>query len=245
MITALADDLDVHGSPIDYARRRALFGSRETFLDRQRWTRLQKTLRSNPAGTHLHAQRWLFETLTGSTIRLAHPALAPATAADYGYCQRFRWHLLPAEADLLYQRALELLDPHRLDEPARWSPQLPGHLMGELILPGPDPSSITPDQVQRLAPTGAFSIARLAKDLGATTAHARYLLAEHPVDWSPPRFLQTQNTARRALQWRIWYERTACPYRPSPAVHTSAAPPFASPCASKGFPALRAGDHGA
>ncbi|WP_371664764.1 hypothetical protein [Streptomyces sp. NBC_00280] len=126
VITALADHLDTRGSPIDYARRRALFGSRETFLDLQRWLRLQKTLRSNPAGSHLHAQRWFFETLTGSSIRLAHPALTPATAADYGHYQRFRWRLLPAEADLLHQQAHELLDLHHVDEPLRWSPQLPG-----------------------------------------------------------------------------------------------------------------------
>ncbi|MFE1315885.1 hypothetical protein [Streptomyces sp. NPDC058755] len=54
-----------------------------------------------------------------------------------------------------------------------------------------------PEQVQRLAPTGAFPIARLAQNLGTTTPHARYLLAEHPVDWSPPRYRQTQDTAQR------------------------------------------------
>ncbi|MFI5681931.1 hypothetical protein [Streptomyces cellulosae] len=74
---------------------------RAAFLDLQRWLRLEKSLRSNPAGSHLHARRWLFETLTGSSIRLAHPALAPTTVADYGYHQRFRWLLLPAEAVLL------------------------------------------------------------------------------------------------------------------------------------------------
>ncbi|WP_327591576.1 hypothetical protein [Streptomyces chartreusis] len=207
MITALADHLDTHGSPIDYARRRTLFGSRATFLDQQRWLRLEKSLRSNPAGSHLHAQRWLFETLTGSSIRLAHPALAPTTAADYAYYQRFRWRLLPAEADLLHQQAHELLDQHHADEPLRWSPRLPGRHLEGLILPGPDPSSITPDQVRQLAPTGAFSIAQLAKSLGTTTAHARYLLSEHPVDWSPPRYRQTQDTARRVPQWRIWCEK--------------------------------------
>ena len=207
VITALASRLDTHGSPIDYARRRTLFGSRAAFLDQQRWLRLEKSLRSNPAGSHLHAQRWLFETLTGSSIRLAHPALAPATAADYGYYQRFRWRLLPAEADLLHQQAQELLDQHHVDEPLRWSPQLPGQHLEDLILPGPGPTSITPDQVRQLAPSGAFSIAQLAKNLGTTTAHARYLLAEHPVDWSPPRYRQTQDTARHAPQWRIWHEK--------------------------------------
>ncbi|WP_371664763.1 hypothetical protein [Streptomyces sp. NBC_00280] len=82
----------------------------------------------------------------------------------------------------------------------------PLHL-GDLILPGPDPSGITPEQVRQLAPTRAFSIAQLAKSLGTTTAHARHLLAEHPVDWSPPRYRQTQDTARHTPQWRIWHEK--------------------------------------
>ncbi|WP_405914549.1 TniQ family protein [Streptomyces sp. NBC_00728] len=206
VITALADHLDAHGSPIDYARRRAIFGPREIFLGEERWIRLQKTLRSNPAGSHLHAQRWLFQTLTGSPIDHAHPGLAPATAAQYGYYQRFRWRLLPAEAGLLHQRAHELLDAHHIDEPLQWSPRLRDERLETLILPGPDPHSITPDQVQRLDPTGAFSIAQLAKNLGTTTAHARYLLAEHPVAWSPPRYRQTQDTAKRAHEWRSWYE---------------------------------------
>jgi hypothetical protein len=119
----------------------------------------------NPAGSHLHAQRWLFQTLTGSPVDHAHPALAPASAAQYGYYQRFRWSLLPAEADLLHQRARELLDEHRIDETVQWSPQLPAEYIRALIVPGPDPGSITPEQVQRLAPTGAFSIARLARSL--------------------------------------------------------------------------------
>ncbi|WP_063736979.1 hypothetical protein [Streptomyces sp. RTd22] len=57
-----------------------------------------------------------------------------------------------------------------------------------------------------MPPTGAFSIAQLAKRLGTTTAHARYLLARHPVDWSPPRYRRTQETTARVHQWKIWYE---------------------------------------
>ncbi|MGW7693003.1 hypothetical protein ACWGMA_29790 [Streptomyces asiaticus] len=49
-------------------------------------------------------------------------------------------------------------------------------------MPGPGPDSITPEQLHQLVPRGDFSIAQLAKRLGTTTAHARYLLAEHPFD---------------------------------------------------------------
>jgi hypothetical protein len=58
------------------------------------------------------------------------------------------------------------------------------------------------------AVTGSdFSLAHVARTLDTTTAHVAYLLSQHPVDWSPPRFRRTQHTATRALQWRTWYEQ--------------------------------------
>ncbi|WP_202918586.1 hypothetical protein [Streptomyces cavernae] len=77
-------------------------------------------------------------------------------------------------------------------------PNCPRNAPRTLILPGPDRHSITPEQIHRLAPTGAFSIAQLAQNLGTSTAHARYLAAEHPVDRSAPRYRQSQDTARHA-----------------------------------------------
>ncbi|MDH6221645.1 hypothetical protein M2283_008992 [Streptomyces pseudovenezuelae] len=44
----LADRLDTHGAPIDYARRRALFTTRSRFISPQSWMDLQRRLRSNP-----------------------------------------------------------------------------------------------------------------------------------------------------------------------------------------------------
>ncbi|TFI21407.1 hypothetical protein [Streptomyces niveus] len=55
-------------------------------------------------------------------------------------------------------------------------------------------------------PDGDYSIARLAHALNTTTAHVIYLLSQHPVDWSPPRFRRTQHTATRIGQWHTWYE---------------------------------------
>jgi hypothetical protein len=56
-------------------------------------------------------------------------------------------------------------------------------------------------------PGGDFSIAHLARTLNTTTAHVIYLLSQHPVDWSPPRFRRTQHTATRLKHWRTWYEQ--------------------------------------
>lgn len=153
----------------------------------------------------MHAQRWLFHALTGSPAYLAHPDIAPATHAQRHHYQRFRWRILPAEAELLTRTARMLLDEHGIDEPVQWAPRLPAHDLHHLVLPGPDPDSMIVAQLHEAVPVGDFSIAQLARTLDTTT-HVTYLLSQHPVDWSPPRFHRTQHTATRVGQWRTWYE---------------------------------------
>nr|WP_246111637.1 hypothetical protein [Streptomyces hawaiiensis] len=206
-LIVLADHLDAHGAPIDYIRRRALFTARPQFIDARAWLEMQRWLRSNPGPDAVHAQRWLFHTITGSPAHLAHPAIAPATPAQRQHYQRFRWRILPAEAELLHHTARTLLDEHGIDEPVQWAPQLPVHALRDLQLPGPDPYSISADRLHQAVPGSDFSVAQLARTLETTTAHVVHLLAQHPVDWSPPRFRRTQRTANRSAQWRLWYER--------------------------------------
>jgi hypothetical protein len=203
----LADHLDQHGTPIDYARRRALFTERDCFIDPRCWSDLQRRLRSTHAPNVAHAQRWIFHTLTGSPPHLGHPGLAPAPGAQRQQYQRFRWRILPAEADLLTHTAQALLDKHGIDEPLQWTPRLPARALRHLVLPGPDPDSITVAELHQAVPGGDFSIAQVARTLNTSTAHVICLLSQHPVDWSPPRFRRTQHTATRLKHWRTWYEQ--------------------------------------
>lgn len=203
----LADHLDQHGAPIDYARRRALFTSQARFIDPRCWSDLQRRLRSTGAPNVAHAQRWIFHTLTGSPPHLAHPDLATAVGAKRQQYQRFRWRILPAEADLLTHTARAILDEHGINEPLQWTPQLPHRALRHLALPGPNPDSITVAQLHQAVPSGDFSIAQLARNLSTSTAHVICLLSQNPVDWSPPRFRRTQHTATRLEQWRTWYEQ--------------------------------------
>ncbi|GAA1335813.1 hypothetical protein GCM10009647_078210 [Streptomyces sanglieri] len=145
--------------------------------------------------------------MTGSPPHLAHPDLAPAAGAQRRQYQRFRRRILPAEADLLTHTAHALLDEHGIDELLQWTPQLPARAPRHLALPGPDPGSITVAQLHQAVPGGDFSIAHLAHTPNTTTAHVIFLLSQHPVDWSPPRFRRTQHTATRLEQWRTWYEQ--------------------------------------
>ena len=203
----LADHLDHHGAPMDYARRRALFTRQARFIDPRCWSDLQRRLRSNHRPNAAHAQRWIFHTLTGSPPHLAHPDLAPAPGAKRQQYQRFRWRILPAEADLLTHTAQAILDEHGIDEPLQWTPRLPASALRHLALPGPDPGSITVARLHQAVPGGDFSVAQVARTLNTATAHVICLLAQHPVDWSPPRFRRTQHTATRLSQWRTWYEQ--------------------------------------
>ncbi|MDH6221048.1 hypothetical protein [Streptomyces pseudovenezuelae] len=91
----LADHRDQHGSPIDYARRRALFTTRRCFVDPTEWQNPQRRPRANHTPDIAHAQRWIFHTLSGSPPRLAHPAIAPATASQRQQYLRFRWASCP------------------------------------------------------------------------------------------------------------------------------------------------------
>lgn len=134
------------------------------------------------------------------------PGIASATHVQRQQYQRFRWRILPAEAELLTLTARQILDEHGIDEPVQWAPRLDTASLRRLQLPGPDPGSITVAQLHQALPCEDFSIARLAQALNTTTAHVIYLPSRHPVDWSPPRFRRTQRTATRVGQWRTWYE---------------------------------------
>ncbi|MET7575394.1 hypothetical protein ABZT04_44150 [Streptomyces sp. NPDC005492] len=118
---------------------------------------------------------------------------------------------------------IEVLPPSRAPATTPTSPRLKQHrpLPRASALPSPTtrcsprspragadrPSSISPLRLQQAVPGSDFSVARLARTLETTTAHVVHLLAEHPVDWSPPRFRRTQRAASRSAQWRLWYER--------------------------------------
>ncbi|MFD5124711.1 hypothetical protein [Streptomyces sp. NPDC058385] len=88
-------------------------------------------------------------------------------------------------------------------------PAPPPSALHALALPGPDPESITAARLHRAVPAGNFCIAQVAQvaqRLNTITAHVIYLLSQHPVDWSPPRFRRTQHIATCLGQWRTWYE---------------------------------------
>lgn len=200
----LADYLDQRGSPIDYARRRALFTTRSCFIDPAQWRDLQRRLRSNHLPDAAHAQRWIFHTLTGSPSPLAPPS-PPLRPPNAGSTSDFAGGSCPPKPNCCWTLRGRS-STHGIDEPVQWTPQLADATVSTLHLPGPDPDRISAAELHRAVLRGDFSIARLAHTLNTTTAHAIYLLSQHPIDWSPPRFRHSQYTAARIGQWRSWYE---------------------------------------
>ncbi len=202
---------------------------------RRGWTCTCDCARPRPS-TARHAQRWIFQTLTGSPPRLAHPDIAPASRSQDGQYLRFRGRILPAEHELLHHTARTLLDEHGIDEPIQWTPRLPSRTLRRLALPGPDPDSIAAARLHQAVPGGDYSITRLAHTLQTTPAHVVYLLSQHPADWSGPRFRRTQTTATRVAQWRTWYEQRDVSLQTSPTAKEPASPPSTSPCSRTALP---------
>ncbi len=199
-LTRLADTLETQGSPINYSRRRALFGTRHTFITQRQWQRIIGTNTPDPGW--LHAQRWLFEHLTGSLAETA-PAALTLTRADLTSYLDFRARLLPAEAEALHHAAVHLLAQHDIHEPTTWHPDLPPELISDLKLPGPHPDGIAPHQIHHLILAENLFPQQIARRLGTGPEHIRYLQDLQPVNWATT----TASTVTRtqAQQWKTWY----------------------------------------
>jgi hypothetical protein len=110
--------------PIDYARRRSTFHR----LDPIPLSTLRRAC--NQAGMVTTSRRHRFtamlvwETLTGSDIRLHRGDLAPHNRADRSAYAAFRVLDAPRIAEFLAQEAERQLLRHRIKEPLTWTPQL-------------------------------------------------------------------------------------------------------------------------
>jgi hypothetical protein len=125
-IDALLEELTAYPPPIDYARRRHVFGD----LGLLTRTRLRRACRG--AGIVLTARRrryvtmLLWETLTGGDIRFSTGNLAPRHHPDRARYAAFRDNEVGGLADYVALEAERLLLGHRIDEPVAWQPEPAG-----------------------------------------------------------------------------------------------------------------------
>lgn len=174
VILRLVAYLDSHGSPIDYARRRALDCS-ELLPDTQ-WRDLCSRHNVHPGAgrRHRHARAYLFRVITGNPLR-AIPRGWDAADVTFPCDTRFVSRI-PEELRVdLARIGDEFLTAHGIDEPLAWTPPLAqfdigtaAGVPGEVSWPPARPSSTRID-----ARVGADGIADRYR-AGAST----YELAE-------------------------------------------------------------------
>jgi hypothetical protein len=168
VLAQLALALDEYGSPIDYARRRAVFTSpADVTVDPGAYTRLRLQHGWSPGSVPREAVlRWyLLVLLTGE-----HPAL-PGTRKPFGgQCTEFRFRAPGPLRAFLRQQATASLAWHGITEPVTWEP--PTHWATWPAWPGADPAGIARDDATALLATASAADAA-ATALGLTAEHVR------------------------------------------------------------------------
>lgn len=168
VLAQLASALDEHGSPIDYARRRALFTSPESVtLDMDACTRLSLQHGwSQSYASRLAVMRWyLLVLLTGE-----HPAI-PGTKKPFSWhCTGFRYSAPGPLRDFLRQQAEANLARHGINEPVTWEP--PARWVTWEDWSGTDPASLAGDGLAAVL-AKAGSVHGAAGALRLTAEHVR------------------------------------------------------------------------
>ncbi|WP_416976966.1 TniQ family protein [Streptomyces sp. T028] len=174
----LADYLDAHEVPIDYARRRRLDYSDLLSLDAWR-TVWHRALMPPAAANQRHglARCFLFERASGLPWqRMPHPP--HDTVAFRSRRTRFPFLLTQSLMDGLDRIGRAFLARNAIhDEPVFWQP--PARLLDGLDLPRPDPDRLDIATLHALLGAG-HTPQHLARALGADLRTLRYVMAQHP-----------------------------------------------------------------
>ncbi len=188
----LARELDAHGAPIDYTRRRRLDYRR--LLPPPTWTDLCRHARALPGQAERlrTARRWLFERLSGMPADLAPNPFAIACSEDRARLAAFPRFLTPDLSRELDDYARIFLEEKRItDEPATWHP--PTARLNSSALPGPDPAHIDVTALHNLVRHEHLTPRAAARRLATTIDTVRYLLATQPAPPHPRRKIATRS----------------------------------------------------
>ncbi|WP_367326442.1 hypothetical protein [Streptomyces sp. HUAS ZL42] len=182
-MTLLADILDQEGSPINYARRRKVFGYQSQFIGPEHWAEIQrKSGRQRQTPSHVyHANRWIYQRLTGNPVRLMPvPSSWNADDKPKRYPQ-FTFDLNPFEVDELTLHCQNILSDESIAEPLSWEPDIPADALDSMSLPGTSLESIHYSKVHDVILAGALSASAAAKVLNTSAAHIRCIIGRHPL----------------------------------------------------------------
>ncbi len=177
VLTQLAENVDRHGTPIDYARRRHLAAA-EPLIDATQWDAIceQAGVPTGGRAKLTNAQRWIWETMTGDLLSDAPGDLKLVDHSILGF-HLFALHLPTAAAAALDNHAARLLERHSIDEPLTWSPPL--DWADSTDTPGVDPDSIDPETIHGMLRAGV-PLGKIADQLDTSIAHLRWIVRRHP-----------------------------------------------------------------
>ncbi len=167
-LAQLARALDEHGSPIDYARRRATFTSATVTLDLDAYARLCAQQGWNTGQHHrlVLMRGYLLMLLTGE--------IPPRPeGASYRYAwdfSEFRFRAPLTLRSFLRQQAETNLAHHNITEPVTWEP--PATWVTNVQWPGISPAGIVKDEFRELL-TAANTVHEAAEAGSVTVEHVR------------------------------------------------------------------------
>ena len=176
-ITDVAQVIDNHGSPIDHARRRALFS--EADLDLNFCYRFcDQTGRTRPTeNKQRHLRLRMIELLTGTHPRYMRPPLRLDVSLQ-GVYGRLVLQLPEPYAVHLQEQAQRHLDAAGIHEPLQWEP--PASWTTGNGLPGPELSSLPRELLWERIRNGS-SARTLAREYGTSIEHVRVFADLNPV----------------------------------------------------------------
>jgi hypothetical protein len=214
-ILRLADFLNEHPSPIDYQRRRQL--DYRNLLPTEQWREIcdQPMVGSMPlARVAALVRTWLYERLS------MQPAAASPFAQEIPRQTERRAQVVEKfTAEVVHNlddAAIDFLNGNNIfGEPVTWSPPL--SIVGDLELPGPDPTSISIIDLHDALSTTRLSMAALARHFQVPTEVARYLLECSPpaqsASCTPRTQLEYARTQLAPAAFSHMYQKERLPFR--------------------------------
>jgi hypothetical protein len=202
--TRLAGYLDDNDVPVDYQRRRRL--DYTGLLPPRQWLDLCRRTGVPPGRGRRDkiARCLLFARISGLPVEAAPDFATTSEAYFRAETARFAAIRTPELATALDETACDFLAKHRVrGEPVTWHP--PPSLLGDLDLPGPDPSLIDVARLHDLVRERVQPVQDAADVLGTTVDAVRVVLDEHPAPAAPRTETQARATggvryaARQAL----------------------------------------------
>ena len=180
----LADNLDRHGSPIDYARRRGLI-TPEVLTERD-WHQICYTTRTHPGhGRRFrNARRYLLQRLTGCDFTDPTNPLTFTDTHDRAWFTEFTSTLPTIVCDALHEHAAGHLRTLGIDEPVTWEP--PRGWAPSLVPPGREPSDIDLTALRHMIVDQGMTARDAAARLGTNIQHVRLVLEDIEHVDSPP-----------------------------------------------------------